>query len=99
MQQASPMTSISHAMADLHMLSRKDLTTDRFRLWRQFTVQALIEVVGADSPVLDEFESICFQALTGAPPEEAESVWRSGKTCALALLTTVRFQSYLEEGR
>lgn len=95
MQQAKPLTSISHAMADLHMLSRKDLATGRFRMWHRFTLQALIDVVGCDSPLLDEFESICFENITKAPPEEAELMWRNSKAVALGLLTTVRFQSYI----
>ena len=91
------LTALSHAMADLNTISRKDLHTNRFLLWHQFTTETLIALLGEDSPALAEFESICFAPAVTCTPEEADAVWRSGKNYALGLLTTVRFQPYLQK--
>ena len=91
------LTALSHAMAALNTISRKDLDTNRFHLWHQFTTDTLIALLGENSPTLSEFEAICFTPLVTCTPEEADAAWRSGKNCALALLTTVRFQPYFQK--
>jgi hypothetical protein len=95
MNRPRPLTAISHAMAELSTLACKDVNTPRFAEWKRFTTQALLDTFGPDAPELAEFQAIDFAPPQGVPAEEAEAIWRTGKNCALALLTSIRFQSYL----
>ena len=88
------LTALSHALAELSTLSRKDLATPRFRDWQTFTLNALTTLLGADAPAVREFQGLVFAAPSPISLTESEALWRAGKARAGALLTAVRFQSY-----
>ena len=89
------LTALSHALAELSTLSHRDIGTPRFTDWQAFTLNALTNLLGADAPAVAEFQSLAFTAPPPIAVTEAEALWRAGKARAYALLTAVRFQSYV----
>ncbi len=88
------LTALSHALAELSTLSRRDLDTQRFSDWQTYTLNALSTLLGPNAPAVAEFGAIVFAPPPPASLAESEALWRAGKARAGRLLTSARFQPY-----